>query len=295
MKKSFAKHYYLMIIPGFIVLILFNIVPMFGVVMAFKDFSPRLGIWGSEWVGLENFKYMFSLNDTPSIMFNTIFIATLKIIGNLVFPLIFALLLHELRHMRLKSFTQTVAYLPHFLSWVILSGILLDVFGYKGPINSIRGALGMDPIVFFAQAKMFPYLIVFSDVWKEFGFNAVIYLAALTGIDGALYEAAAIDGAGRIKRLFHVTLPGIQTTVVLLGVLALGNVLNAGFDQVFNLYNSAVYSTGDIIDTWVYRVGLIDLQYSLATAVGLLKSAVGFVLITISYGLAYKFADYRIF
>lgn len=295
MRNSFVKHYYIMMIPGFLLLLLFNIIPMFGIVIAFKDFNPGLGILQSEWVGLENFQYMFSLKDTLSILYNTFFIATLKIIGNLIVPLIFALLLNEIRHIKFKGAVQTIVYLPHFLSWVILSGILLDIFAYKGPVNSIRAAMDLGPIVFFAQAKLFPFLITGSDVWKEFGFNAVIYLAALTGIDESLYEASAIDGARRMKRLWHITMPGIRTTVVLLGVLALGNVLNAGFDQVFNLYNPSVYSTGDIIDTWVYRIGLLGMQYSLATAVGLLKSAVGFVLIIISYIMAYKFADYRIF
>ena len=188
-----------------------------------------------------------------------------------------------------------MVYLPHFISWVILAGILQDVFSLTGPINQIGSLFGFEPTIFFAQEKMFPWLIIGSDIWKEFGFNAVIFLAALTGIDPALYEAASIDGAGKLKRMWHITLPGIKTTVILLGVLALSNVLNAGFDQIFNLYNPLVYSTGDIIDTWVYRTGLNDMQYSLATAVGLLKSVVGFVMVTASYGLAYKFADYRIF
>ena len=295
MRKSIFNHYYMMMIPGLLLLLVFNIVPMFGIVIAFEDFNPGLGFLKSPWVGLENFQYMFSLNDTPAILFNTLFIAVLKIAGNLIVPLVFALLLNEILQRKLKSAVQTIVYLPHFLSWVILSGILLDIFAYKGPVNSIRAAVHLEPVVFFAQAKLFPYLVAGSDVWKEFGFNAVIYLAALTGIDGSLYEASAMDGAKRFRRLWHITLPGIRTTVVLLAVLSLGNILNAGFDQVFNLYNPSVYATGDIIDTWVYRTGLLDLQYSLATAVGLLKSLVGFILIAVSYTLAYKFADYRIF
>ncbi|MBO1512668.1 ABC transporter permease [Metabacillus bambusae] len=293
--KSFAKHYYLMLLPGFIWLLLFSIVPMFGIAIAFQDYNPVQGVFGSEWVGLEHFEYMFTLNDTMDIFFNTIFIAVLKIIGNLIIPLIFALMLNELRLMVLKRWIQTIVYLPHFLSWVILGGILLDIFAYVGPVNQFLSLFGIDPILFFGRADLFPILVVGSDIWKEFGFNTIIYLAALTGINPALYEAASIDGATRLQSLWHVTLPGIRTTAILLTVLSLGNVLNAGFDQIFNLYNPLVYSTGDIIDTWVYRTGLLDLQYELATAVGLLKSAAGFILISLSYFLAYKTTNYRIF
>ncbi|WP_028609318.1 ABC transporter permease [Paenibacillus harenae] len=293
--RSFEKHYYLMLLPGLIWLVLFNIVPMSGIVMAFQDFNPGAGIWKSEWIGLENFEYMFVLSDSKTVLFNTIYIAILKIIGNLIVPLVFALMLNELRLQIVKRWVQTIVYLPHFLSWVILSGILLDVFAFKGPINSVLGVFGVEPVLFFARADLFPYIIVGSDVWKEFGFNTIIYLAALTSINPALYEAAAIDGATRMKRLWHVTLPGITTTIVLLAVLSLGNVLNAGFDQIFNLYNPLVYSSGDIIDTWVYRAGLLNLQFSLATAMGLLKSVVSFILIVVSYLLASKFANYRIF
>lgn len=293
--KSFAKHYYLMLLPGLMWLLLFSIVPMFGIVIAFQDFNPGKGMLSSEFIGLGTFDYMFSLNDTKTIFFNTIFIAVMKIIANLIIPLIFALMLNELRFLILKRWIQTIVYLPHFLSWVILGGILLDIFAFGGPINGLLTMFGVDPILFFGKPDLFPFLVVGSDVWKEFGFNTIIYLAALTGINPSLYEAAAIDGATRMRRLWHITLPGIRTTAVLLAVLGLGNVLNAGFDQIFNLYNPLVYSTGDIIDTWVYRAGLLNLQYELATAVGLLKSVAGFILITVSYYLAYKFTNYRIF
>lgn len=292
---GFIKHYYIMLLPGMIWLTLFSIVPMFGFVIAFQDYNPGTGMLHSEWVGLDNFKYMFSLNDSKTIFFNTIFIAVMKIVANLIVPLVFALMLNELRMMVLKRWIQTIVYLPHFLSWVILAGILLDVFSFKGPVNQILSVFGIDPILFFARADLFPFIIVGSDVWKEFGFNTIIFLAALTGINPSLYEAAAMDGATRLQRLRNVTLPGISATVVLLAVLSLGNVLNAGFDQIFNLYNPLVYSSGDIIDTWVYRTGLVDLQYGLATATGLLKSVISFILITTSYFLASKFANYRIF
>lgn len=293
--KRFAKHYYLMLLPGYVWLILFSIVPMFGFVIAFQDYNPGLGMLRSEWIGWDNYRYLFSLSDSLTVIRNTLVIAVMKIAANLVVPLVFALLLNELRIAALKRWIQTIVYLPHFLSWVILSGILLDIFAYKGPINTVLSLFGVEPVLFFARADLFPFLIVGSDVWKEFGINTIIYLAALTGINPSLYEAAAIDGATRLQRLRYVTLPGLVTTIVLLAVLSLGNVLNAGFDQVFNLYNPLVYSTGDIIDTWVYRTGLVNLQYGLATAMGLFKSTISFVLIVLSYYLASKFANYRIF
>jgi putative aldouronate transport system permease protein len=293
--RGFTKHYLLMLAPGYIWLFMFSIVPMAGFVMAFQNFNPGKGIFGSEWAGLENFRYLFSLTDARTIIFNTLFISVMKIAGNLAVPLVFALMLNELRMGPFKKAVQTVAYLPHFLSWVILAGILLDILAYRGPVNHLLALLGAKRILFFARADLFPPIVILSDVWKEFGFNAVIYLAALTAINPSLYEAAAIDGATRAQQLRHVTLPGISTTIVLLSVLALGNVVNAGFDQIFNIYNPLVYSTGDIIDTWVYRSGLLNLQFSLATTAGLFKSVIGFIMISLSYFLADRLANYRIF
>ncbi len=293
--KSFYRHYWIMLIPGLLWVFVFKIIPMFGLVMAFQRFNPGKGIFGSPWVGLKNFEYMFQLNDSKTIFINTLTIAVFKIIGNLIVPVVVALLLNELRLKRLKSGIQTIIYMPHFLSWVILAGILLDVFAYRGPVNAVRTTLGSEPILFFARADLFMPLVVGSDVWKEFGFNAVVYLAALTAINPELYEAAGIDGASRLQRIFYITIPGIRTMIVLMSVLSLRNVLEANFDQIFNLYNPLVYSSGDIIDTWVYRMGLLQAQYSLATAVGLLKSIIGFSMISLSYFLARKYADYNIF
>ncbi len=276
-------------------LFMFSIVPMFGIVMAFENFNPGAGIFHSRWVGLDNFKYMFQLNDSKTVIANTIIIAVGKLVFNLLIPLIFALLLNEVVNLRYKKLIQTVVYLPHFLSWVIMATIVIGIFGYNGVINTFIKTFGGQPKLFMADAGIFRQLLIGTDVWKEFGYNAVIFLAALTSINPNLYEAAAIDGANRWQSMLHITLPALSTTVVLLGVLSLGNVLNAGFDQVYNLYNPLVYSTGDIIDTWVYRLGLQNLQYSLATAAGLFKSVISFILIVISYNLAYRFADYTVF
>jgi putative aldouronate transport system permease protein len=290
-----AFHYHLMVWPGIVFLILFSLVPMFYSMMAFQDFRPRRGITGSEWVGFENFKYMFMLPDSRTIFFNTIFLAVMKIIANLIVPLVFALLLNEVRVRFMRRWIQTIVYLPHFLSWVLLATIFFDVFSLDGIMNKFIRLFGVDPILFYQSNRWFPAIIIGTDVWKEFGFGAIVYLAALTGINPVLYEAAEIDGASRFRQLIHVTIPGVKTTVILLATLALGNVMNANFDQVFNMYNPLVYQSADIIDTYVYRVGLNDLQYSLATAVGLLKSVVSFVLVTVSYVLASRFANYRIF
>lgn len=293
--KKFTKHYYLMLGSGFIWLIFFSIIPMFGIIMAFQDYNPGLGLIKSKFVGFDNFKFMFLMSDIKQVFYNTIVIAVGKIIGNLIFPLIFALLLNELRWKKLKKPIQTIVYLPYFLSWVILSSIILNIFSYTGPINEIRSLFGQEAINFFGKSELFRPLVIGTDIWKSFGYNTVIYLAALLGIDPTLYEAAAVDGASRIKTVLYITLPGIKTTVILLAILSLGNVLNAGFEQIYNLYNPLVYTTGDIIDTWVYRAGIQNLQFSLATAVGLLKSVVSFILITIAYFLADKFASYKIF
>ena len=293
--KRFVKHYYIMLIPALLWLFFFSIVPMFGIVMAFQDYNPGQGILHSKFVGLENFKYMFQMNDVKQVLCNTVVIAVGKIIGNIIFPLIFALLLNEFCIKRLKRPIQTIVYLPYFLSWVILAKIVLNIFGYTGPINQLMEAFGRNQINFFGEPSLFQPLVIGTDIWKGFGYNTVVYLAAILGVDQSLYEAAAADGAGRFKRIWHITLPGIRTSVALQAILSLGNVLNAGFDQIYNWYNPLVYSTGDIIDTWVYRAGLENLQYSLATAVGLFKSVISVILIVIGYKLADKFTGYKLF
>ncbi len=288
--------FHLMLIPGILLLLIFAYTPMIGIVIAFQDFNPVRGFFRSEWIGLENFKFMLDLPDTKEIVTNTIEIAIMKIIAGLSVPIIFALLLNEIRIMWYKRTIQSLIYLPHFLSWVILGGILIDVLSVNGGgINNFLGFFGIDPIFFLGDNFWFRTVLIVSDVWKEFGFSTIIYLAALTGIDPSLYEAASIDGASRWKRTWHITLPGILPVVILMSTLSLGNILNAGFDQIFNLYNPIVIGTSDIIDTYVYRVGLISAQYGLATAIGLFKSAIGFVLIVLSYRLAYRYANYRIF
>ncbi len=288
-------NYWIMCLPAILWLVFFHLYPMLGNWIAFVDYTPKKGIFGSTFVGLQHFKYLFSLRDVRNVISNTVIIAVAKIILNLFVPLIFALMLNEVRNVRFKKFVQTIVYLPHFISWVILASILSKIFGYTGVYNYIMGLFGKEPQVLMSNSGFFRWFIILGEVWKECGFNAIIYLAALTSISPNLYEAAAIDGANRWQSMRSITLPALRPTVVLLATLAMGNVLNAGFDQVFNLYNPMVYGVADIIDTWVYRIGLVNMNYSLGTCVGLFKSAISMLLLTTSYALAYKFADYRIF
>ncbi|WP_027628885.1 ABC transporter permease [Ruminiclostridium cellobioparum] len=294
-KKQLPLH--LMILPGFILLLIFSYLPMAGIVIAFQKFIPAKGLFGPQkWIGLDNFKYVLDLPNFGSVIWNTISIAVMKIILGLVIPIIFAILINEVTSNTLKRSVQTLIYLPHFLSWVVLGGILIDILSPSGGIvNGLLNSIGIEPIFFLGDNKWFPATMVLTETWKEFGYGTIIYLAAITGIDPSLYEAARIDGANRWKQTLNITLPGMKMVIVLLMVLSLGNLLNAGFDQIFNLYSPPVYQSGDIIDTFVYRIGLLDAQYGVATAVGLFKSVVSFTLISVSYFFAYKFADYRIF
>ncbi|MBP1991877.1 putative aldouronate transport system permease protein [Paenibacillus eucommiae] len=285
-----------MLLPGVIIVLIYNYFPMSGIVMAFQNFIPTKGITGSEWVGWDNFSYLFSLPDTQQVIGNTLYIAILKIVVGLIAPITVALLLNEVAKQWFKKTIQTLVYIPHFLSWIILGGILIDLLSpSEGVVNQIITSMGFEPVFFLGDNKWFPFTLVISETWKEFGFSTIVYLAALTGINPSLYESAAIDGANHWKRMLHITLPGMLPVIVLMVTLSMGSVLNAGFDQVFVLYSPQVYESGDIIDTMVYRMGLVDMQYSAATAVGLFKSFTSLILISISYWLAFRFANYRIF
>lgn len=271
--------FHLMLLPGMIMLFLFTFIPLVGSLMAFQNYVPAKGIFGSKWVGLENFKFIFSLPDSRQVFVNTLVIAFGKLVLNIVVPVLFAILLNEITNKIFKRTFQTIVYLPHFLSWVVLATVVTNMFSLTGPFNSVITMFGGESIQFLADNSWFRKVIIATDVWKEFGYNSVVYLAALTSIDLGLYEAASIDGANRFEQTIHITLPSLMPTVILMTALNLGNILNAGFDQVFNLYNPIVYETADIIDTYVYRIGMVERQYSIGTAVGLFKSVVSFILI----------------
>jgi putative aldouronate transport system permease protein len=293
-KQELPLH--VMIMPGLILILVFAYGPMAGTVIAFQNFNFGKGLFGSEWTGLDNFKYVYSLPDTINVIRNTVYISLMKIVAGLIAPIITALLLNELRKKMFKRTIQTLIYLPNFLSWVILSGILIEVLSpATGLVNQFIAWIGLNKIFFLGDARWFPYVMVGTDVWKEFGFNTIVYLAVLTNISPTLYEAAVMDGANRWKQTLYVTLPGMLPIIVLMMTLSLGQVLNAGFDQIFNLYSPSVYDTGDILDTYVYRIGLGNGQFGVATAVGIFKSVISLIMISASYFLAYRFANYRIF
>ncbi|TCZ76194.1 sugar ABC transporter permease [Paenibacillus albiflavus] len=286
----------MMLLPGLALVIIFSYIPMAGIMMAFQKYVPNKGLFGSPFIGLKNFRLLIDYPDIGRIFFNTVYIAMMKILAGLIVPITIAILLNELRKEWVKRTFQTLVYLPHFLSWVLLGGILVDVLSpSSGVVNQVLSLFGIKPIFFLGDNAWFPYVMVTSDVWKEFGFGTIVYLAALTSINPSLYEAAEIDGAGRFKQTLHVTLPGMLPIIILMFTLNIGNVLNAGFEQIFNLYSPPVYESADIIDTFVYRMGIQQAQFGFATAVGLLKSIVSFIFITISYFLAYRLANYRIF
>ena len=287
--------FYLMLLPGVLFTLVFAYFPMAGLVMAFQDFTPLRGFEHSAWVGLKNFRDMLALPTFWNVVGNTLFISICKIILRLIVPLILALQLNEVIHPKFMKFAQTVFFLPYFLSWAVVSGILRNLFQYDGMINALLAKFGMEPIMFLGSNTWFPLIIILSDVWKDMGYDTILFLAAIAGVDPALHEAAALDGANRWQQIWHVTLPTIRPIVVMLLVLSLGGVLSAGMDQVMLLYNPMVYKSADIIDTLVYRLGLVNHQWSLSTAVGMMKSVISFVLVVASYRIAAKYFDYQIF
>lgn len=287
--------YHLMMLPGMIFVLIFCYVPMCGILMAFQDYVPAKGMLGSKFVGLEHFKYMFSLPDIWQILQNTVIIALGKILLGTFMAITFAILLNEIRVKYFKKVVQTVVYLPHFLSWVVLAAVVTNMVNLDGAVNQIIQMIGFDKINFLGSNVWFRPMIIVTDVWKEFGYNSIVYLAAITAIDPGLHEAASMDGANWWKRVWHITLPGMLPIILLMGAMSLTSILSAGFDQIYNLYSPMVYKTGDVLDTYVYRIGMLGRQYSFSTAVGLLRSVVGMILMLIANGLAKKFTDRKIF
>ncbi len=296
MKKRLKREWqmHLMLLPGILLVFVFSYIPLYGLVIAFQDYNPGRG-FSSPWVGLSHFRYLFSQPNFVRTIWNSLYIAIFKILGGLLTSVIFALLLNEIGHRFLKRLFQTLIYIPNFLSWVILAGVMTDLLAGDGLVNRLLNSMNLGTVNFLGSPSVFPWTMILSEIWKSFGFGTVVYLAALTSIDPELYEAARIDGAGRMSQTRYVTLPMLAPTVILMLVLSLGNVMNAGFDQIFNLYAPVVYRTGDIIDTYVYRLGITQAQYSVGTAVGLFKSVISLILVAASYVIADKAANYRVF
>ncbi|WP_257452222.1 ABC transporter permease [Paenibacillus soyae] len=281
--KEYRKHkfLFLMLVPILAWYGIFHYGPLYGIMLAFKDFSPVKGIWGSDWVGLEHFKYLFYQSpDFARIFRNTVLISLYNIVFGFPAPIILVLMLNEVRSSLFKRFAQSISYVPHFFSWVILSGIIIVMLSpSEGPVNYILHLFGAEPIYFLADPEYFRPTLVVTNIWKEIGWGTIIYLAALSGIDPTLYEAAVIDGAGRWKKMWHITIPSILPVVSIMFILSLGGILNAGFDQIFNLYSPVVYEVADVLDTFVYRAGIQQSQFGLTTAVGLFKNVIGIALV----------------
>ncbi len=296
------KHYFrrewplhLILLPGIIMLLIFDYYPMFGVVIAFKKFNPGLGIFGSPWAGMRYFRTMFALPDICNVFTNKITLAVCKIVLNTLFSILLALMLNECRTNAFRRTIQTLVYMPHFISWVILGSTFTSMLASDGFVNRAIVALGGQTVPFLSDNATFRGVLLVTDAWKNVGYGTIVYLAAITSIDPTLYEAATIDGAGRFRQVLHVTLPGMFAIIALMATLDLGKLLNAGFDQIFNMYNPLVRESSDIIDTLVYRLGIENAKYSLSAAVGLFKSVISSILIGTSYYLSYRFAGYRVF
>ena len=276
---------YLMLIPGLFFLFIYKFAPLYGILIAFKDYNifagsnPIDAIAKSPWVGFANFERLFKSSEFIKVLTNTLIINGMKILFLFPIPIICAILLNEIRNKAFRKLSQTAIYVPYFFSWVVVFGIFYSLFGSYGVVNNVIAALGHARIKFFTDTGIFRWLLVFTEGWKEIGYNTVIYLAAITGIDIALYEAASVDGANKWKQIWHVTMPGLLPTIVLMFILKVGYILDTGFEQVLVFYNPAVYDVADIIQTYVYRLGMGQMDFPLSTALGLFNSVVAFVLI----------------
>ncbi len=276
--------------------LVFNYIPLIGgVAIAFQKYLPAKGIMGSKFVGMKNFNTLFNMPGFFRALENTLTISLWKIVLGVLVPVTFSILLNELKSYRVKKTVQTLIYLPHFISWVMLAGIFAKLLSGTGVVNKMLQAIGLDPIMFLGDNHWFPFTIVFTHIWKEFGYGTIVYLAAIAGVNMDLYEAAAVDGAGHFQQMVHVTIPAVIPTVILMTCLSVGNVLSAGFDQVYNMYNNVVLESGDILDTLTYRMGFDSGNFSLSSAASLFKSAVSCVFVAVSYRLSYKLSGYRVF
>jgi putative aldouronate transport system permease protein len=290
------KYLYLLLLPAIVYYIVFKYVPMYGVIIAFKDFNFAKGILGSDWIGWENFKYLFGLNDFYKVFYNSIFLSFLRLLWGFPIPIILALMLNEMRSLQYKKVLQTVVYLPHFISWVVLGGIIISFLSPSwGVVNYMIRAFGAEPIFFMAKAEYFRRIIVISDIWKGAGWGTIIYLAAITGINPELYEAAIVDGANKFQRLWYITLPCIRTTIVLCLILRLGSIMSNGFEQIFILQNSQNLSVSEVFETWVYRLGLLNGRFSFATTVGLFTSLISLFFLLSADRVAKKMGEEGIF
>lgn len=292
-KKDFKinKYVYLMAIPMVVYFILFHYIPMYGIVIGFKDFSPRIGIWGSPWVGLKHFKEFFDSLYFSRTLRNTALLSLYSLLWGFPASIILALLLNEIRREKFKRCIQTITYLPHFISLVVICGLIVDFTSTDGLFNAILSNFGVEATNWLTKPEWFRTIYIGSGVWQSIGWDSIIFLAALTGIDPSLYEAAKIDGAGRWKQMLHVTLPGLMPTIVIMLILNIGGLMSVGYEKIILLYNSLTYETADVISSYVYRKGLQGGDYSFSTAVGLFESIIGFTLLIIANKLSKKITE----
>lgn len=287
---------YVLMTPSLLYFAIFRYGPLLNAQIAFKNFRPLLGVWGSPWNGFENFSSFINSFYFNQLMFNTVFFSTAKLILGVPAAIILAIALYETWFKGFRTIVQTAVYLPHFLSWVIMFGVLLMLLSPgNGLINAMIKQFGGQPVPFLTSDQWFQAIVILSDIWKEIGWSTILYLAALLAISPELYEAAAVDGASHLTRIWHISLPGILPVIVLVTLLRLGNILDAGFNQIFVLYSVPVYSVGDIIDTWVYRQGVLQFEFSLATAVGLFKGVIGLVLLVVANQTAKRLTDQSLY
>ena len=300
-KVSFSRQVYkyrglfLLLLPSIVWFLAFRYYPMYGVIIAFKDYKLFKGVWASPWANLEHFERLFRTPTFLNVLRNTLVINLYRLIFAFPMPIVFAILLNEIRHVPYKKVVQSISYFPHFVSWVVLGGLIRSILSPAyGVVNVLLGKLGVDSIAFLITPQYFRGIVVMAGVYKGVGWGSIIYLAAITGIDPQLYEAAIIDGANRFQRAVRITIPSITPVIIILFILRVGNIMEAGFEEIFNLYNPIVYQVGDIIDTYVYRVGLIEFDYSYATAIGLFKNVVGLVLLVTTNIVTKRFSEYGI-
>jgi putative aldouronate transport system permease protein len=290
------KSLYLLLLPGLLYYATFHYAPMYGITIAFKDYDVFGGVLGSEWVGLKHFKELMSSDTFSNVFRNSVLISFYKLVINFPIPILIAILLNEVRRLFFKRLVQTIIYLPYFLSWVVIAGLVINLLSpSSGVVNMLLQSLGAEPVNFLGQKQFFRSIIVLSDLWHGMGWNTIIFLAALTGVDPQLYEAAKMDGAGRFRQIFHITLPGIRSTIIVLLLMKIGHIMDNGFEQIFLLSNPLVLEVGDVFETYVYRTGLVEAKYDYSTAVGLFKSLIGLVLLLIANTLARRFGERGIF
>lgn len=292
-RSHFKKYwsYYVMMLPGIIYIVMFKYIPMMGSVIAFKDYSAYQGILASPWCGLDNFKKLFEYPDFYRIFGNTVILGLLKTVLTFPIPVILALMLNEIKNQKVKKIVQTVICIPYFVSWVVVGGLVFDICGVGGLFNNVREFFGMDTLLVMQKESWFRPIYVLSTIWKESGWGTVVYLAAISSIDPSLYESAAIDGASRFQKMRYITFPLLIPTILTLLLLNIGSFLTLGFDQVYNLYTPMTYAVADIFDTYVFRVGIQQAQYSFATAVGLFQSVIGLIMVVTFNKIANKISD----